>query len=224
MVVWKSRTFYIDGKEMRFNNSIFKKMFMLKKDENDMRVTQYEEYLAEKLALSREAIHNWRNDINGPSTVEVVQELAKEWNCNYLKLMQEIKTVKEGECMENEYMIVRAAVKRVFVSMVEFMTYFEETQGFKVGLNGESEEHLKIAAKIKYKEVVNVIKQERIDMSRKLNSELMIFAEDRLNYLMEGYYEPEEGDTLENWKLAILEKVEEFYDDLKVLLSDYWID
>lgn len=68
------------------------------------------------------------------------------------------------------------------------------------------------------------IKQERIDIPDELYSKIMLFAEDRLNYLMEGYYEPEEGDRFEDWKLTIFEKIEEFYDDIKLLLYDYWIN
>ena len=77
----ETKIFNLDGQKLRFDARTFEYSFRAYAQDSKMKKKDLEELLAEKVGVSREAVHNWRFAKNGPSDIEMIQKLAEVLNC-----------------------------------------------------------------------------------------------------------------------------------------------
>ena len=76
--------------------------------------------------------------MNGPSGIEIIRKLAEVWRIDFYSLIKEMKETEMdgGSMVENKDVIyIREAIKKVYVAMVDFLEFFEKTNGLQRGFN-----------------------------------------------------------------------------------------
>ena len=217
-----TRVFLLEGKSYQFNFVVFMRLFIVKASEFNMKYGEHEQFLADELLVSREAIHNWRNNLNGPSGIDIIQNLATIWKVDYHCLLIEIKEIEtEGVTMKvnDEISYVREAIKKVYGAMDDFLEFFEKTNGLQNGTTEETRNSLLLAANVKKDYVITVLRKEMLDIPEQLYDRLYGFINDRLNYILEG--EPFEDEDPSLWTGDVIFVVEETYKLIQELLADY---
>ena len=121
------RKLKFDGADYYFNFSVFKDLFSKKHIKEKTSIGELEENMANNINVSREAVHNWRFEQNGPADIETIYQIANYFNLSDVKLLL---TKKKGvdNNMLNELQIQSA--KKVYDSIIEFLDIFEKTNGF----------------------------------------------------------------------------------------------
>ena len=132
MISKETKLFYIGDEGYRFDSTSFNTYFKSKAKETNDRIGNLEEKVAINLHVSKEAVHNWRFGSNGPSTLELIQNLANELSIsNYINILK--KNV-EGTMVENYTCEKIASMKRIYDSIIEFLDDFYNTGGFTTSL------------------------------------------------------------------------------------------
>ena len=72
-----TRKLHIDENDYSFNFSVFNRFFNSYKSRLGKNVTDTEQLIADALGLSREAVHSWRFEKNGPADVDIIKNLAE---------------------------------------------------------------------------------------------------------------------------------------------------
>lgn len=219
-----TRVFLIDDKNFRFNFSVFKRMFLIKAKELNLKLGEYEQFLADELGVSKEAIHNWRNNLNGPSGVDFIEKLALIWKCDVKYLLTEIREIeKEDENMMkniNEFAVSREALKNVYRAMLDFLDFFEKTNGFYTGRCGESRDVLLLQAQNNLNFVINVLKREMLDIPTDLYEKIENFVYNRFHYVMEGEY-LEGEESWDDWVGQVIFVSEDIFKEIQELFAEY---
>ena len=217
-----TRIFLLEGKNYKFNVSVFMRLFVVKAAEFNMKLGEHEQFLADQLLVSKEAIHNWRNNLNGPSGIEIIQKIAEVWKVDFYSLIKEIKEIGRDDVSmngNNETMLVREAIKKVYVAMVDFIEFFEKTNGLQIGDNNESNNELFSIACAKRDYAVTVLRKEMLDIPKDLHDKLYGFINDRFNYVLQG--EPLEDEDARIWEQEVICVVEETYELLQEILVNF---
>lgn len=121
------KNYKIDGKNMQFDSVSFKTLFASNRERNGMSVMEYETELGEAIGVSGNAIHNWRFNMNGPSDVEIIKQLAKSLNLSDYQLL--LKDGKENAAMQISER-QKDSLKRVYDAVIEYLEEFQCSDGF----------------------------------------------------------------------------------------------
>ncbi len=70
-----------------FNFSVFKDLFTKKHNKERINVGKLEENLADKINVTKEAVHNWRFTQNGPADIELVKKVAIYFNLSDITIL-----------------------------------------------------------------------------------------------------------------------------------------
>lgn len=110
-----------------FNHNIFNDMFNKKKTKEKLNITSMEEQLANTINVSKDTVHGWRFSTYSPNGLDVIENIAKYFGCE----MDELLCYKENDAKMKKISDVELlSVKRVYESIIKFLEYFYETDGF----------------------------------------------------------------------------------------------
>ncbi len=127
MSEYKTRTFNIDGKEMRFDREVFQIVFKTYAKEHNMKLGALEELTAGKLDVTIDAVRNWRKGVNGPGSEEDIHKLENLLELREGRLLKDINGGKEMTKLSDRQIV---ATKKVYDVLVEFLSEFLNTDGF----------------------------------------------------------------------------------------------
>ena len=128
-----------NGKAYIFNHRAFKLelrkvALAAKKDKSVSSIEEFEEGLADKLAVSTAAIKQWKFGYNGVSDIERVQEIAEYLGLDdYRVLLSEVEKVEEKDDvnMNNNYFEEeRNAAREVFNSLISVINAYKDTGAY----------------------------------------------------------------------------------------------
>ena len=128
MVSEETKLFYIGDNGYRFDSNSFNTYFRNSAKENEIKYGDFEEKIANKLFVTKEAVHNWRFGSNGPGSLEIIQKLANAISISdYMKLLKKHVEVNKME----EYSTLKIeSMKRVYDAIIDFLEDFSVTDGF----------------------------------------------------------------------------------------------
>ena len=136
----KTKIFEIGNKKYRFSCSKFKFVFDDYCKNKNITKEELEIQLSRKLSVSVSAIHNWRFNSNGPSTIDMIV-LISDVLCrgNYLSLMEEDiimeEKVEENIIVNEQYTELQIlSIKRIYDIIISFLHEFNYTGGFTTAL------------------------------------------------------------------------------------------
>lgn len=110
-----------------FDHNIFNDMFTKKCNKEGVRITIMEEQFANAINVSKDAVHGWRFNTYSPNDLNLIENIAKYFGCK----MDEFLCNKEGDVeMKKISDVELMSVKRVYESIIKFLEYFYETNGF----------------------------------------------------------------------------------------------
>lgn len=123
-------TFEVDGIQMQFDTTKFKtyfKVYCKPKDQPKIKIGEAEERLAEFVNIGKDAVHQWRFGKNGPSTIDIIKDIAKFLNLSsYKSLLSERKESSNMNYSTEQ----QKAFKRIYDAIIDFMDEFDHTDGF----------------------------------------------------------------------------------------------
>ena len=134
-----TRCFRINDKEFVFNFQLFRKVFNEYRKNKNIKAGELEWIIANETKLTPEAIHNWRFTKNGPSNLDTVKLIAKAMEIDDWKLFIKDKSEKQNMSGLSERQV--AAVKRIYDSIIDFLHYFNDTDGITGNLWYELQRH-----------------------------------------------------------------------------------
>lgn len=159
-----TRSFEVNNEQFQFNLQTFTKLFDEYRRKHGLKVGDLEAALAENLSVTSDAVHNWRSGYNGPGDIEMIQKIAKELNVVDWRIL--LKT--RGEKSVSELSIKQIeSVKKIYDSIMDFLIWFDETDG--------------ITGTLWYEFVRNGVEP------RKIRNELYSLAEDRVRSIQHVY-------------------------------------
>lgn len=86
--------------------------------------------IASKINVSEDAVRNWRYGKNGPSSLEIIEQISKVLGLKDLtSLLVEFEGEKKMYAMNDRE---RIALKKVYDSIIDFLYEFAETDGFEL--------------------------------------------------------------------------------------------
>ena len=219
----KLRTFILNEKEMVFNVRLFQELFNKNAKNNNIGIGVYEEEMSNVLFVDKSAIHNWRMNINGPGSIEIIQKIAKFWNINYEVLLVEVNDmrVEAGNNTKRLSESEKAALKKVYHSFLNYMKTFENTYGFLFNADG-SEYDIKNAY-FMYENLKYALQLEYVDLKRTVYDELEAFFGGKLTYTLQHEYLPKE-DTLDQLEAETIGAYEDIMNDFKEIVDVYLVD
>lgn len=132
MVSKETKLFYIGDNGYRFDSNSFNTYFKSSAKENEVKIGDFEEKIADELFITKEAVHNWRFGSNGPGSLEIIKKLANIISISdYTKLLKKHVEVNKME----EYSTLKIeSMKRVYDAIIEFLHDFLYTGGFTTDL------------------------------------------------------------------------------------------
>lgn len=122
-----TKIFHIENHEYRFNFNAFNVMFNKHCKIHHIKKYNFEEEIAEKLNVSSNAVHNWRNIKNGPSELEMIKILSDIFKIDYKNLLKEVR--KDIPKMKFEQYQLES-IKRIYDAIIIFLEEFSNTDGF----------------------------------------------------------------------------------------------
>ena len=123
----QTRTFHIDGEDYAFNFTFFIKTFNADKTQKKVTMSQAEEALSTYLNLSTQAIHGWRFQLNGPSSIDIIQNMAKYYSIKDYTLFLNRK-VDENKMTNTDR--IMDSLKRIYDAAIIYLDDFETSDGF----------------------------------------------------------------------------------------------
>lgn len=136
MVSKKTRTWIIDDKKYAFDSNQFIWLFDERKKETGKKVYELEEELAAAVCLTKDAIHNWRYTLNGPSDVSDITKIAEYFGVETNTLLKEIKEVIIMNGFLTEEQI--NDIKSFYCELIDYFDEFEWTEGFTLTFDEET--------------------------------------------------------------------------------------
>ena len=126
-MIKKFKIYNIDGIEMQFNHDTFSKMFERYCKDKRMKKGSLKTKLGDKLCVTDSTVHSWRFGMSGPSSIEMIKELAEFFNIDdYKKLLKERKDDMTVNITERQ----KDSLKRVYDAIIEFLDEFYWSDGF----------------------------------------------------------------------------------------------
>lgn len=136
----RTKVFEIKNKKYRFDHTKFNFVFNEYCIKNGITKDKLENDLSYKISISKNAIHNWRFGLNGPSTLEIIISVS-ELLCErkYLSFLEEVIDMNEKtediRDYEEKYSELQIqSIKRIYDKIVEFLYEFKSTGGFTTTL------------------------------------------------------------------------------------------
>lgn len=222
------RTFTVNEKEMIFNVSVFQTLFKKRAVHNNMTLGAYEEELANHLFVDKSAVHNWRMNVNGPSDIDKIQQIADFLNVNYKILLTEAHDMMEKNNVARLSESEKVALKNVYRTFMNYVNTFEATTGFLY--NADGSEYQFGNAYALHDNLCSVLQYEYIDLKRTVYDELEGLFKGAVTatlerYTNEGYIDdPEDefdGETPEMRAESLACHLREvFYDIIDKYLVD----
>lgn len=121
-----------DGKEVRFDYTRFCDVFRSYKETKHLKISEAEEALAEAINVTSDAVHNWRNKSNGPSSLDTVKSIAAAIGVsNWMMLVKEVK--EETSEMNKLSDLQLQSLKKIYDVTIDFLSEFNRTDGFTGG-------------------------------------------------------------------------------------------
>ena len=193
MISKNLKIFEIDGRKYQFNNDVFRLVFAQKASTGKHGIGEYEQLLADSLFVSRDAVHNWRQKLNGPSDVDKIKKIAEFLRCDMMLLMTDVTEEntdgeKDGEKdMNNTEKITlndrqRDAVKRVYLAMLDYIYEFRGSL-FEYDKNGDPYDTGYLLMEKFDEDILSVIQKEFIDIPCELWQNLLLYSLQNLKRL-----------------------------------------
>jgi len=221
-----------DGKSYIFNHRAFKVELKriasaAKKEKQVASIEEYEEILANKLAVTPSAIKQWKYGNNGVSDIERVQGIARYIGVeDYKKLLLEVdkKEKKDGRDMNNNIYFEeeRRAAREVFNSFITVINAYKDTGAYSAfdeiyGVPTENEVlDINDAAR-------EVIQRSRFDLPKEIYEQL-----EKLHYeIVSTVPEEIKVENNENLKgdlpfwMMVEKKADMYFEDVCDILKDY---
>jgi len=121
-----TRIFEIDNEQFQFNLQTFSKLFDEYRKKHGLRVGELENVLADNLSVTSDAVHNWRSGFNGPGDIETIQKIARELNIVDWKILLKVRGAKLMSDLSDKQI---ESVKKIYDSLIDFLIWFDETDG-----------------------------------------------------------------------------------------------
>ena len=118
----ETRTFHIDGSDYSFNFSAFGRFFKSYRAGTKRNTTETEQAIADALSLSREAVHSWRFEKNGPSDIEIIKSLAEFLKIDDYRILL-IKKIGEHKMTATDKILV--SLKRIYDATILYLDRFD---------------------------------------------------------------------------------------------------
>ena len=135
MISKSSKIFNIEDKKYQFNFQAFLhsfNSFRLKNDKKHIKVGELEEIISTNVNVSIDAVHNWRNQCNGPSDVEIIKGIAQTLEIqDFMILLKEVEVTNNMNKLNIQQ---TESLKRIYDSIIDFLDDFEKTGGFTTAL------------------------------------------------------------------------------------------
>lgn len=228
----ETRTFHINGSDYSFNFSAFDRFFRSYKNRINKNITDSEQTLADSLGVSRDAIHNWRCQKNGPADIGIIKAIAESFGINdYLILME--KKIGEINMTANDRIL--DSLKKVYDAIILYLDYFDCSFGYltdfyefkEEGLSDEeARDEIYSVASDSLHEVEVVLLQEyiilhKLDIYSKLESfvtrDLCDIWDSKLEYV-----DKRDQITDDNEGMYCHERYEVIYNQLNEIMSEYF--
>ncbi len=209
MISKNLKVFEIEGEKYQFDIDEFKRLFAERSARQRKKIGDYEQEMGDFLFVGKDTVHNWRNKLNGPGDFDKIRGIANFLRCDVMNLMK--KVVEDDEMNVNTVVKLndrqRDAVKRVYLSMQNYIREYKDSLGFTYATENTPEKYTiewaeddtvyifeEIFDDFFYEMIVYPIENEVIDIPYKLWSELHDFAFEELRRL--GFWTPEIYDIL----------------------------
>ena len=122
-----TRRLYYNNSYYYFNFSHFKELINIKNTTENKRLYIIEEELADYTNSSKSAVHNWRNEQNGPGSIEIVEKIAEYFN---LTKVNSLLTKERNNMLKILSEMQIQSMKRIYDSILCFLNTFYITDGF----------------------------------------------------------------------------------------------
>lgn len=122
-----TRKIKYENKIYFFNFTNFNDLFSQELYKKGIKVYQLEEEIANNIGLSKEAIHNWRFQKNGPSDINIIKKLAKELKVDNVTFLLIENKEREINMLDD---LQKLSIKKIYDSIIDYLNYFEKTNGF----------------------------------------------------------------------------------------------
>ena len=124
------KVFEYKNKSYQFDTKKFDVITKQYKNKKRMTLIEIESLIASKINISEDAVRNWRYGKNGPSSLEIIEEISEVLGLKDLtSLLVEFEGEKKMvEISDRE----KIALKKIYDSIVDFLYEFAETDGFEL--------------------------------------------------------------------------------------------
>ncbi|MBO4864184.1 MAG: hypothetical protein J5517_07450 [Eubacterium sp.] len=228
----ETRTFHIDGSDYSFNFSAFGRFFKSYRAGTKRNITETEQAIADALSLSREAIHSWRFEKNGPSDIEVIKSMAEFLNISDYRILL-IKKIGEQNMTANDRIL--DSLKRIYDAVILYLDYFDTSFAYltdfydfkEAGLSDdEARNEIYGVASDSLHEVEIVLQQEYIILHKlDIYSNLESFISRDLCDIWDlklNYEDKRDQITDDNDGMYCHERYEVVYNRLNEIMSEYF--
>ena len=120
------RVFHIDGREVSFYTDAFSEAFRAMKRSQGKSFEALAQEMAEAIHVSVPTIKSWRYHQSGPGSIELISDAAEFLGLEAEDLLLERKAEMQQEYTDRQL----EAARRIYVAIVDFLSEFEETDGF----------------------------------------------------------------------------------------------
>lgn len=174
-----------------FNFNTFNDLFNKRKTKEKLNITSMEEQLANTIIVSKDTVHGWRFNKYSPNELDLVENIAKYFGCE----MDELLCNKEGDIKMKKLSDVELmSVKRVYESIIKFLEYFYETDGF----NDLCFELEKIEPSLREEKLYEVAEKEHSKVMLSLKIEYPIIGKNQIytdlsNFIYNDLYDIYDG-------------------------------
>lgn len=111
-----------------FDFESFNNYFKNQKRQNNITFENIEIDLSNHLNISKEAIHNWRFNIQSPNSLEIIIEISKYFNIKDYMVLLKRKDIQNNMNNFNQYQI--NSIKTIYNKIIEYLDYFYHTDGY----------------------------------------------------------------------------------------------
>ena len=228
----ETRIFHIDGSDYSFNFSAFGRFFKSYRAGTKRNITETEQAIADALSLSREAVHSWRFEKNGPADVDIIKNLAEFLGItDYMILLE--KRTGEPNMTANDRIL--DSLKRIYDEVILYLDYYDTSFAYLTdfyefkdeGLTDEEawNECYNLASECLH-EVEIVLQQEYIILHKlDIYSTLESFVHRDLCNIWDGkldYVDNRDKITDDNTGMYCHEQYEVVYQKLNELMDEYF--
>ena len=227
-----TRRFHIGEYDYSFNFSVFNRFFNSYRSRIKKNVMDTEQLIAENLGLSREAIHSWRFEKNGPADTDIIINLAKFLGIkDYMILLE--KKIGEPNMAANDRIL--DSLKRIYDAVILYLDYYDTSFAYlnnfyefkEAGFSDEEAQNeiFNLASECLH-EVEIVLLQEYIILHKlDIYSTLERFIHRDLCDIWDGkldYIDKRDQLTDDNKGMYCHEEYEVVYQKLNEIMSEYF--